>query len=161
MSHQLRRLAIILLTTALVSLLVLGASGVASGKKKHKRLRLTCDQTTDAISGTAQELRAKYNAMGFTIEDAPNGVLVGSGCKNVGKLTRQGSAYMADVHHTDDGSPPFPGETNPDVYAYHWQWNEIVTRTKKGRIRTTVTDFQCTREAFGPPPEYDVQVLPC
>jgi hypothetical protein len=144
-----------------IALVLLATAVAAAGAdaKKHKRLRLTCDQTTDAIFQTGEQLRAKYNAMGFTIEPAPYGLLVGGGCKNIGKLTRQGSAFMADVHHTDDGSPPFPGETNPDVYAYHWQWREIVTRTKKGRIRTTVTDFQCTREALGP--EYDIQVLPC
>jgi hypothetical protein len=160
MSFKVRRLGPTVLITLLVVLVGLGTMGVAAGKKR-KRLRLTCDQTTDAIMATAQQLRAQYNAKGFTIEDVPYGILVGSGCKNVGKLTRQGSAYMADVHHTDDGSPPFPGEGNPNVYAYHWRWNEIVARTKKGRIRTTVTDFQCTREAFGPPPEYDIQVLPC
>jgi hypothetical protein len=137
------------------------ATALVAGADARKRLRLTCDQAREAIFRTAEQYRAKYNAMGFTIEDAPYGFLVGSGCKNVGKLTRQGSAYMADVHHTDDGSPPFPGETNPDVYAYRWQWNEIVSRTKKGRIRTTVTDFRCTKEAFGPPPTYDVQELPC
>ena len=151
------------LLTATALLLLATAIAVSGGAaaKKHKRLRLTCDQTTDAIFDTAEQYRARYNAMGFTIEEAPYGVLVGSGCKNIGKLTRRGSAYMADVHHTGDGSPPFPGETNPDVYAYHWQWNEIVTRTKKGRIRPTVTDFRCTREALGPPPDYGVQELPC
>jgi hypothetical protein len=160
MNPHARRLGPIVLVAALVVLVCLGTAGFASGKK-HKRLRLTCDQAREAIFNTAEQYRAHFNAMGFAIEDAPYGFLVGSGCKNVGKLTRQGSVYMADVHHTDDGKPPFPGETNPDVYAYHWQWNEIVTRTKKGRIRTTVTDFNCTREAFGPPPEYAVQVLPC
>lgn len=149
-----------LVIAAVVALLIV-ATALVTGADARKRLRLTCDQTTDAIFQTAEQYRAKYNAMGFTIEDAPYGFLVGSGCKNVAKLTRQGSAYMADVHHADDGSPPFPGETNPDVYAYHWQWNEIVTRTKKGRIRTTVADFRCTKEAFGPPPTYDIQELPC
>jgi hypothetical protein len=67
---------------------------------------------------------------------------------------------VGDVHHTDDGSPPFPGETNPYVDSYRWQWNEIVTRTKKGRIRTTVTDFQCLKEAREPP-DYNIQELPC
>ncbi len=153
-----RKLLIVNTTLLLVMALVLSGGADA---KKHKRLRLTCDQATEAIATTAEQYRARYNAMGFTIEPAPYGLLVGGGCKNVGKLTRQGSAYMADVHYADDGSPPFPGETNPDVYAYHWQWNEIVTRTKKGRLRTSVTDFRCTREALGPPPEYDVQVLPC
>ena len=120
-----------------VGLLIVAVGAVTGADaKKHKRLRLTCDQTTDAIFQTGEQYREKYNAMGFTIEDAPYGLLVGGGCKNIGKLTRQGSAYMADVHYNDDGSPPFPGEMNPDVYAYHWQWNEIVARTKKGRIRT-------------------------
>jgi hypothetical protein len=152
----------LLTVTALLLVLLTGliVSGGATGKK-HKRLRLTCNQAIEAISTTAEQYRAKYNAMGYTIEPAPDGLLVGGACKNVGKLTRQGGAYMADVHHSGDGSPPFPGETNPDVYAYHWQWTETVTRTKKGRIRTSVTDFKCTREAFGPPPEYDIQVLPC
>jgi hypothetical protein len=153
-----RKLLIVNTTLLLLTALVL--SGAADAKK-HKRLRLTCDQAREAIATTAEQYRARYNAMGFTIEPAPDGLLVGGGCKNVGKLTRQGAAYMADVHHGDDGSPPFPGEPNPDVYAYHWQWSEIVTRTKKGRIRTSVTDFQCTREALGPPPEFDIQVLPC
>jgi hypothetical protein len=147
-----------MLVTALVVLVGVGTAGIATAKKK--RLRLTCDQTTQAIFNTAQQLRAQYNAMGFTIEDTPYGILVGSGCKNVGKLTRKGSAYMGDVHHTDDGSPPFPGETNPYVYAYRWQWNEIVTRTKRGKIRTTVTEFRCVKEAMEPP-GYAVQELPC
>jgi hypothetical protein len=159
MRHRPRRRVTPVLVMALVVLVGLGAAGVAPAKRQ-KRLRLTCDQTTAAIFKTAQQFRAQYNAMGFTIEEAPYGLLVGSGCKNVGKLTRQGSAYMADVHHPDDGSPPFPGETNPDVYAYRWQWNEIVTRTKKGRIRTTVTDFRCAKEALGPP-DYEIRELPC
>jgi hypothetical protein len=160
MRNQPRRLIPRVLAVIVVVFVGMAATGVAAAKKQ-KRLRLTCDQTTEAIFNTAQQFRSQYNAMGFTIEDAPYGLLVGSGCRKVGKLTRQGSAYVADVHHTDDGSPPFPGETNPNVYAYHWQWNETVTRTKKSRIRTTVTDFQCTREALGPPPGYDIQVLPC
>ena len=151
----------LVLAGALILLLASVLAGGALAKKKHKRLRLTCDQTTEAIFQTAQQYRAQYNAKGFTIEPAPDGLLVGSGCRNVGKLTRQGSAFMADVHHAEDGSPPFPGETNPDVYAYHWQWSETVARTKKGRIRTAVTDFRCTKEALGPAPLFDIQELPC
>jgi hypothetical protein len=149
---------------AATALLLLATAVALSGgavAKKHKRLRLTCDQTTDAIFQTGEQFRARYNAIGFTIEEAPSGLLVGGGCKNVGKLTRKGSAYMADTHYSDDGSPPFPGETNPNVYSYRWQWSETVARTKKGRIRTTVADFQCTKEAIGPAPSFDVQELPC
>jgi hypothetical protein len=144
-----------------VGLLVVAVVAVSGADaKKHKRLRLTCDQTAQAIFNTAEQIRAKYNGMGYTIEDAPYGFLVGAGCRNIAPLTRQGSAYMADIHYTDDGSPPFPGETNPYVCAYRWQWKEIVARTKKGRIRTTVTDFQCVKEAREPP-DYVLKELPC
>ena len=149
------------LSIAIVGLLVVSAVAVAGADaKKHKRLRLTCDQTTEAIFNTAEQIRAQYNAMGYTIEDAPYGFLVGSGCRNIAPLTRQGSAYMADVHYADDGSPPFPGETNPYVYKYRWQWKEIVRRTKKGRIRTTVTDFQCFKES-SEPPDFQAREIPC
>jgi hypothetical protein len=141
-----------------LALLIIGVAVPGAHAKKHKRLRLTCDQTTEAIFQTAEQYRAKYNAMGFTIEDAPYGLLVGGGCKNVGKLTRQGAAYLADVHYADDGSPPFPGETNPDVQEYHWFWNEIVARTKKGRIRTTVIDFRCVKDIYT---QSDIQEVPC
>lgn len=143
-----------------VLLLALGSAGEAAAKK-HKRLRLTCDQTQQEIFNTAEQFRQQHNAVGWTIEPAPDGLLVGGACKNVAPLTRQGSAYLADVHHADDGSPPFPGEADASVYAYHWFWTEIVRRTKKGRLRDTVTDFNCQREAIGPSPDFDIQVLPC
>ena len=145
--------------TVLLIVTCLGAAG--AGAKKHKRLRLTCDQTTQEIFKTAEQFRQQHNAMGWTIEPAPEGLLVGGACKNVAPLTRQGAAYLADVHHSGDADPPFPGETNPDVYAYHWYWTEIVARTKKGRLRDTITDFHCEREAIGPAPQFEIQVLPC
>ncbi|HEY7267781.1 MAG TPA: hypothetical protein VH501_08815 [Solirubrobacterales bacterium] len=148
-------ISLLLIATALV------VAGGAVAKKKHKRLRLTCDQTTEEIFKTAEQFRQQHNAAGWTIEPAPDGLLVGSGCKNVAPRTRQGSAYLADVHYPDDGSPPFPGETNPSVYAYHWFWTETVTRTRKGRLRDTITDSHCQREAIGPAPDFDIQVLPC
>jgi hypothetical protein len=128
---------------------------------------LTCDQTIEEIARTAQQFLAQYNAMGFTIEDGPDGVLVGSGCKNIAPLTRQGRAYMADVHHSCDNDPPFPGETNPDVYEYHWFWDEIVARTKKGRLRDTVQNFQCVKNFQAvtgyvfDEPVYETQQVPC
>lgn len=148
----------IVFATAVTVVFAFGSGDAVA--KKHKRLRLTCDQAQQEIFNTAEQFRQQHNAMGWTIEPAPDGVLVG-GCKNVAPLTRQGTAYVADVHHADDGSPPFPGETNPDVYAYHWFWTETVARTKKGRLRDTVTDSQCQREAIGPAPNFDIQVLPC
>jgi hypothetical protein len=159
MSHGTRlRFALVLIAALAMLVALLGAGGAAA--KKHKRLRLTCDQAQQEIFNSAERFRQQHNATGWTIEPAPDGLLVG-GCKNVAPLTRQGTAYLADVHHSGDGSPPFPGETNPDVYAYHWYWTEIVARTKKGRLRDTVTEFHCEREAIGPAPFFDIQVLAC
>jgi hypothetical protein len=158
-SHGTRpHIAFVLIAALALAFALLSAGGAAA--KKHKRLRLTCDQAQQEIFSSAEQFRQQHNATGWTIEPAPDGVLVG-GCKNVAPLTRQGTAYLADVHHGDDGSPPFPGETNPDVYAYHWFWTETVSRTKKGRLRDTVIDFRCEREAIGPAPYFDILVLPC
>jgi len=159
MSHGTRLGFALVLIAALAMLVALLVAGGAAAKK-HKRLRLTCDQAQQEIFNSAERFRQQHNATGWTIEPAPDGLLVG-GCKNVAPLTRQGTAYLADVHHSGDGSPPFPGETNPDVYAYHWYWTEIVARTKKGRLRDTVTEFHCEREAIGPAPFFDIQVLAC
>ena len=144
----------------LLAVLIAAVAAAGADAKKHRRLRLTCDQAQEEIFNTAEQFRQQHNAMGWTIDPAPDGLLVG-GCKNVAPLTRQGTAYLADVHHGDDGSPPFPGETNPSVYAYHWFWTETVARTKKGKLRDTVGDIQCQREALGPAPDFDIQVLSC
>ena len=138
---------------------VLGASGAAA--KKHKRLRLTCDQAQQEIFNTAEQFRQQHNAMGWTIEPAPEGLLVGGACKNVARLTRQGAAYSRTCTTPTTAALRSPGRRTPDVYAYHWYWTEIVARTKKGRLRDTVTDFRCQREAIGPAPYFDIQVLPC
>jgi hypothetical protein len=145
----------------IAAMLTVTCLAAAADAKKHKRLRLTCDQITQEIFNTAERFRQEHNALGWTIEPAPEGLLVGGACKNIAPLRRQGAAYLADVHHSGDADPPFPGETNPDVYAYHWYWTEIVARTKKGRLRDTITDFHCDREATVPAPQSDIQVLPC
>ena len=151
-----------ILTALAIGMLIAGLAVTgADAKKKHKRLRLTCDQTTQAIFRTAEQYRAQLNSQGYTIEDAPYGLLVGSGCKNIGKLTRQGRAYLADIHYTDDGSPAFPGETNPNVQEYHWFWDEIVARTKKGKIRTTVQNFTCVKDIYDPNPPFEISEVPC
>ena len=151
-----------LVIAGLLGLMILAvAVSGADAKKKHKRLRLTCDQTTQAIFQTAERYRAQFNSQGYTIEDAPYGLLVGSGCQNIAPLTRKGRAFLADIHYTDDGSPPFPGETNPNVQEYHWFWDEIVTRTKKGKIRTTVQNFTCVKDIYDPNPPYEVSEVRC
>ena len=149
------------LAITLLLLLVACAIGANADAKKHKRLRLTCDQTTEEIAKTAEQYRTRYNAMGFTIEPAPYGVLVSGGCKNVAPLTRRGRAFMADVHHSGDNDPPFPGETNPNVVEYHWFWDETVARTKKGKLRDTVTNFTCVKDIAGSSAPSGLTEVPC
>ena len=134
---------VLLLITALVVAL---AVAPAAGAKKHRRaLRLTCNQTINEVGLIAERYRTQYNAMGWTIESGPEGVLIGEGCANVGPLTRKGRFYMADFRHSDS-DPPFPGETNPDVGEYHWYADVIVRRTKKGRLSDTVQNFTCVKD---------------
>jgi hypothetical protein len=68
---------------------------------------------------------------------------------------------MADVHHSGDNDPPFPGETNPNVVEYHWFWDEIVTRTKKGKLRHTVTNFRCVKDIADPSAPGGLNEVPC
>jgi hypothetical protein len=144
-----------------LGLLVLAAA-VATGAdaKKHRRLRLTCDQTTQEIFNVAERYRADYNAKGWTIEPAPDGLLVGGACKNIAPLTRQGRFYMADVHHHDT-DPPFPGETDPRVTEYHWIGDVTVRRTKKGKLSDTVQNITCVKDYIDDTPPYDIHEVPC
>jgi hypothetical protein len=141
----------------LITGVLIGGNAVA---KKHKRLRLTCDQTTEEIFNVAERYRAQYNAMGWTIDPAPEGLLVGGGCKNIASLTRQGRFFMADVHHYDT-DPPFPGETDPRVTEYHWIGDVIVRRTKKGKLVDTVQSFTCVKDYIDSSPPYDTHEIPC
>lgn len=53
--------------------------------------------------------------MGWAIEPAPDGLLVGGACKNVAPLTRQGAAYL-DFHCEREAipsSPPFDVQVLP------------------------------------------------
>jgi hypothetical protein len=157
MSHQVRRLGTIIVATALVLLVALGTAGTAPGKK-GKRLRLTCDQARDAIERTAQQFKARYVAMGWPIgsslDPTSDGISVGEACKYLGGKSRQGGAFMSAERAR--GEPLFPGEGDDRVIRYLWSWTEVVTRTKKGRIRTTVPDFKCHEKVavlrFSPDP---------
>jgi hypothetical protein len=150
---------ILLLITALV--VALAVAPAAGAKKKHHRVRLplTCDQTIAEVGLVAERYRTQYNAMGWTIESGPEGVLIAEGCANVGPLTRQGKFYMADFRHSDS-DPPFPGETNPDVGAYRWYADVIVRRTKKGGLSDTVQNFTCVKD-IGNRSTGDVSQVPC
>ena len=147
-------IALLILVTALMP------AGGAVAKKKHKRLRLTCDQTTQEIFNVAERYRAQYNATGWTIEPAPDGLLVGAGCRNVAPLTREGRFFLADVRH-DDTDPPFPGETDPRVTEYHWIGDVVVRRTKKGKLSDTVQSFTCVKDYIDSTAPYDIHEIPC
>jgi hypothetical protein len=152
-----RRLLILTGVLLLVAGLLI-AGGAAA--KKHKRLRLTCDQTTEEVARVAEQYRTQYNAMGWTIEPAPEGVIASSACRNIARLTRQGKFFMADVHHYDT-DPPFPGETDPRVNEYHWFADVIVHRTKKGKLTDTVQNFQCVKDYIDDSPPFEQHEIPC
>jgi hypothetical protein len=159
MGHRLSRLVQIGLASALVILVALGTTGIASGKK-HKPLKVTCEQLYGEIEKTGAQLQAKFNAMGFTIGlpepvdpgDSSflpgrtiDGFVAGQACRKQGKRIRQGVGYMNDIN--SPGEPPFPGETNPNIKEYFWTWGETVTRTKKGALRDTITSIRCEKYA--------------
>jgi hypothetical protein len=155
-------LAVLLLAFALVS------GDVAA--KKHKRLKVSCEQLYAEIDKTGAQLQAQYNAMGYTIgtpdpafpTDPPrDGFLSGQACKKQGKRVRIGVGYMNDIH--SEGEPPFPGETNPAIREYFWTWNQTVTRTKKGKLRNTISSIRCEKYSYegSPGDPQGTQTFPC
>lgn len=168
MSYRVRRFCAIALAGALVGLTVLGTAGIASGKKK--KLKVTCEQLYAEIDKTGAQLQAQYNAMGFTIgtpdpafpgSPPRDGINSGQACKKQGKRIRQGVGYMNDIH--SEGEPFFPGETNPAIREYFWTWNQTVTRTKKGKLRSAITSIRCEKYAYegSPSNPQGTQTFPC
>jgi hypothetical protein len=155
-------LAVLLLASAVLS------GGVAA-KKRHKPLKVSCEQLYAEIEKTGAQLQAQYNAMGFTIgtpdpafPDAPaqDGFTSGGACKKQGKRIRMGVGYMNDIH--SEGEPPFPGESNPAIREYFWTWTQTVTRTKKGALRNAIA-LSCKKYIYdgSPSDPGNVQSFPC
>lgn len=137
--------------------------------KKHKPLKVSCEQLYAEIEKTGAQLQAQYNTMGYTIgtpdpafptDPARDGFLSGQACKKQGKRIRIGVGYMNDIH--SEGEPPFPGETNPAIREYFWTWTETVTRTKKGRLRDAIA-LSCEKYIYdgSPGDPQNVQTLAC
>ncbi len=112
----------------------IGATAAAPGARAAAKLKVTCEQLYDQIDKTATRLAAEYDAKGSSID------LIGSAqrCYKEGKRTRRGKGYMIDT-------PPIPGEADPAVSDYYYSWVQTVTRTKKGKLRSAVSDFKCAR----------------
>ena len=155
-------LAVLLLASAVLS------GGVAA-KKRHKPLKVSCEQLYAEIEKTGAQLQAQYNAMGFTIgtpdpafPDAPaqDGFTSGGACKKQGKRIRMGVGYMNDIH--SEGEPPFPGESNPAIREYFWTWTQTVTRTKKGALRNAIA-LSCKKYIYdgSPGDPGNVQTFAC
>jgi hypothetical protein len=170
MRHQVRRLGPAILVAALVVLVGLGTASLASGKKKHKPLKVSCEQLYAEIDKTGAQLQAKYNAMGFTIGTpdpaypdypAQDGFTSAERCQKQGKRVRLGVGFMNDIH--SEGEPPFPGETNPAVREYFWTWSQTVTRTKKGKLRSAITSIKCEKYSYegSPGNPQNTQTFPC
>ncbi|HEX2358617.1 MAG TPA: hypothetical protein VHH72_02240 [Solirubrobacterales bacterium] len=170
MHDQVLGLRAVALAAAVVALVGLGTAGLASGKKKHKPLKVSCEQLYAEIDKTGAQLQAKYNAIGFTIGlpdpaypgDPPvDGFRSGQACKKQGKRIREGVGYMADI--PSEGGPGFPGETNPAIREYFWTWSQTVTRTKKGRLRSAILNLKCEKYSYDGSPGNpgNVQTFPC
>jgi hypothetical protein len=154
----------------LAAILILAAAciGGQAAAKKHKPLKVSCEQLYAEIDKTGAQLQAQYNGMGFTIgvpepdgSPAVDGFISGQACKKQGKRVRMGGGYMNDIH--SEGEPPFPGERNPAIREYFWKWRETVTRTKKGRLRDTINSLTCEKYSYSGSPgdPHDLQVFPC
>jgi hypothetical protein len=154
-----------LLLIGLLACLVL--TGGAEAKKKHKPLKVSCEQLYAEIDKTGAQLQAQYNAMGYSIGvpsgfgDVIDGPGRGGACQKQGKRIRQGNGFMIDIHNDTD--PPFPGETNPQIREYDWFWNEVVVRTKTGLLRDSVVNFRCEKYAYdgSPGDPHNIQTFAC
>jgi hypothetical protein len=100
-------LAVLLLASAVLS-------GGAAAKKRHKPLKVSCEQLYAEIETTGAQLQAQYNAMGFTIglpdpaypTDPPrDGANSGGACKKQGKRIRMGNGFMIDIHSEGNAVP--------------------------------------------------------
>ena len=98
---------------------------------------MSCEQLYVEIDKTAERLGAEYDAKGASID------LIGSAqrCYKEGKRTRRGKGYMVDT-------PPIPGETDEGVSDYYYSWVQIVTRTKKGKLRSVISGLKCDRTKY-------------
>jgi hypothetical protein len=158
----------LLTLTALLVLLTGVVHGAGATAKKHKPLKVSCEQLYAEIDKTGAQLQAQYNAMGFTIgtpepdgSPALDGFIHKNACQKQGKRIRMGGGFMNDIH--SGGEPPFPGETNPSIREYFWTWSETVTRTKKGKLRSAITSLRCEKYAYSGSPSdpHDLQTFPC
>jgi hypothetical protein len=170
MSQNVRRLGAIALATSLLIAAGLGIAASASGKKKGKPLKVSCDQLYAEIDKTGAQLQQQYNAMGFTIgTPSPaeptlppeDGFLHKNACQKEGKRVRMGGGFMNDIH--SEGEPPFPGETNPAIREYFWTWSQTVRITKKRKLISTVTDIRCEKYIYegSPGDPHGIQSFPC
>ena len=129
-----RLAALLVASTAVAAGALLGPSASAGG---GKTLKVSCEQLYVEIDKTAERLAAEYDAKGASID------LIGSAqrCYKEGKRTRRGKGYMVDT-------PPIPGETDEGVSDYYYSWVQIVTRTKKGKLRSVISGLKCDRTKY-------------
>ena len=115
-------------------------AGAPQGAQAAAKLKVSCEQLYEEIDKTAARLVEEYNAKGSSID------FYGSfqRCYKEGKRTRRGGGYMVDDY-------PIPGEPNQEVTDYYYRWVQVVTRTKKGKLRSTISDFRCAKNTVDGP----------
>jgi hypothetical protein len=132
MRHQNRWLIACLLVVAVA------ATGTATAKKKKRLKPPSCDQTVAFIQNTANRLSGELAARGFT----PDEVLghnygYSDTCRLIRPNKRRGSGRITDYR---------PSGTDPDYEGqpfYEFGWSETVTRTRKGKLTSTIEGFSC------------------
>jgi hypothetical protein len=186
MVKEASRAAAAVLIAVLTALLVLasgpGQATAGGHKHRHRYLPVRCEDPRyrAVIAQTGDQLVAQYNAMGFSIGSTQDvatgggssidGTTPGEACRYVGTRhlkggvstgVREGNGFLID--YLSEGEPPFPGETNPAIREYDWKWKELVSNTKKGVMRGTVSGITCTKYSYdgGFSNPSNVQGFPC
>ena len=124
----------------LLGLAAPSGAGAPQGAQAAAKLKVSCEQLYEEIDKTVARLVKEYNAKGSSID------FYGSfqRCYKEGKRTRRGGGYMVDDY-------PIPGEPNTEVTDYYYRWVQVVTRTKKGKLRSTISDFRCAKSTVDGP----------
>jgi hypothetical protein len=111
-----------------------GDAAVAKSNGK-KRTKPTCTQLNTAILASVEQLKTAYGA----ISGGADGT-----CAFAGRYSLAGGATIG---RRDRAPSCMTIACCPATDCIHtdWTWTEILTRNKKGRLVTSITNFRCHR----------------
>jgi hypothetical protein len=116
----------------------LGLTAGAAAKKKKALRPPTCQQTIAAIQGNAYIIAADLATQGYT-PDEVRGPDPGyrETCRLIPPNKRRGSGTITD-YLPYNSDPNYEGQP-----FYTFTWYQVVTRTRKGKLTSTIEDFSC------------------